>query len=351
MQETRIVVNGGTQVDGAKKAIDGNNTGLIAYTADLRDYAGGAGLLTDENGSAEMAVNGAFSGTPENVYIDEPTTNWTNSALSGTWDFASTTITPHGGTESIDATATGDGDQALMERTSAISLAGFTTLTGYIYITSINDSRHDITVETRLAGITVGNSVSIKDYIDVTLIGSWQEYAIPKADLGLNGSTIDQLVFTTLVSSGVGPNYYLDTINFEEIGGKVFTFQPPKGVIFEIKTVQFTFLDNITVIEPSQIMSATLSNGIRIRTVTDGITRFSGAILDFTQWLSLGVDISSQIFGATDTAVKLTSDVPGTFQVLDGNKGDNYSLVISDNLSGLTSMKGLVRGRVLLNDN
>ena len=351
MQTTRIQVNSGSLVDGKKKALDGDHYGIISYTADLRDYSGAAAQLADENGSVEMAVDGSFGGTPEVVYLDEPTTNWTNSALSGTWDFASTTITPQGGTESIDATATGDGDQAQMERSSSISLANFTALSGYIYLVSVNDSKHNMTVETRLSGVTVGNSVSIKDYIDIGLTGAWQQFSIPKGDLGLNGSTIDQLVFTTFVTSGVGPNYYLDTINFEETGAVVYTFAPSKGTVFELKTVQYAFCDNITVIEPSQIMSATLTNGIRVRTVIGGVTRFSASILNFTQWLGLGVDISSEIYGATDTAFKLTSDIPGTFQRLCGDDNDSYSLVISDDLSGLTSFKTLVRGRILLSDN
>ncbi len=349
MQNTRIQVNSGSLVDGVKKDIDGARYGLITYTADLRDYVGAAAQLSDENGSVEMAVNGAFSGTPENVYIDEPTTGWTNSAISGTWDFGSTTITPQGGTESIDATATGDGDQALLERASSISLSAYSAFSGYIYIASINDSKHDVEIEVRLAGVTIGTSVSLKDYIDVGVIGDWQQFAIPKVDMGLNGSTIDQVVFTTLVTSGVGPNYYLDTINIEETGGAAYTFAPAKGVVFELLTVQYTFLDNITVIEPAKMMSATLANGIRVRTRIGGITRFSALIPDFNAWLGLGVDISSTIYGATDTTLKFTSDIPGTFQRLCGDDGDTYSVVINDDMSGITSFKTLVRGRILLN--
>ena len=348
MQRTRLEVNSGSLVDGIKGSVKDDQYGLISYTAPYREYSGAAAFVTDENGSAEMAVDASIGGTPEVIYLDEPTTGWTNSALSGVWDFGSTTITPQGGTESIDATATIDGSAALMERTTPVSLSGFTLFSGYIYLTSWNAAKHDVSLETRLAGVVIGNPVNINDYVDTGLLNTWQRFVIPKDDLELNGSTIDQLVFTTVSTSGQPPNYYLDTINIEESGSIAYTFAPIAGQVFEIDTVEFTFSDNITVIEPDQIMGiAALANGIRVRTTTDGITRFSGGIKTFTGFLESGGNETSRIVGAADSVVKITVPSPGVLIRLTGSLGDFYSIVIADNLSTLLSFKVLVRGRLL----
>jgi hypothetical protein len=335
-------------IDGHKDLVDGNDYGIIAYTAPLRDFFGSATFLTDVNGSANMAVDARLGGTPDVVYLDEPTTNWTNSALSGVWDFGSTAITPQGGTESIDATATVNGSQALMQRTSPIDLGSYAAISGYIYLTSWNDAKHDVNLEVRLAGGTVGNSVNINNYIDVGTLNAWQPFVIPKVDMGLNGSVIDQFLFTTESTSGQPPNYYLDTINIEEVGSKVFTFAPLPGQVFELDTVHLTFSDNITVVEPNQIMSLpALTNGIRFRTVIDGVTRFSGGVKTIHAFLSTGVNVGNQVTGAADTTLALVSPNPGINIRFSGDTEDVYSVVISDDFSTLTGFTVYIRGRLL----
>ena len=322
--------------------------GIVAHTTELRDYFGAATFLTDENGSANMAVDARLGGTPDVVYLDEPTTNWTNSALSGVWDFGSTAITPQGGTESIDATGTVNGSQALMERVSSIDLGSYAAISGYIYLTSWNDAKHNISLEVRLAGVQVGFPVDINDYIDVNTLNAWQPFVIPKEDMGLNGSTIDQLVFTTVSSSGQPPNYYLDTINIEETGSKVYSFAPLPGQVFELDTVHLTFSDNITVIEPNQIMSLpALTNGIRFRTVIDGVTRFSGGVKTIHAFMAIGVNVGNQVTGATDTTLALVSPNPGVNIRFTGDTLDSYSVVISDDFSTLTGFTVYIRGRLL----
>lgn len=347
MQRSRIEVNNGSLVDGHKDKLDGNDYGIITYQAPLREYFGAALFLVDEDGSSNMAVDASISGTPEVVYLDEPTTGWTNSALTGVWDFASAAITPQSGTESIDATATVDGSQALMERSTTIDLSAFSSISGFIYLTTWNSSRHDVTVEVRLAGVIVGNPVNVNDYVDTGTLGAWLPFVIPKIDMGLNGSIIDQVVFTTLSSSGQPPNYYLDTINIEESGSKVFSFSPEPGQVFELDTINISFSDNITVVEPNQLMGLpSLTNGVRFRTVTDGVTRFGGGIRTIGELSSTGT-INSQITGAADTTITLTVPSPGTLIRFNGDTGDAFSAVISDDFSSLTGFTTYIRGRVL----
>ena len=350
MRRTRIEVNSGSLVDGHINPIDdGDVHGLIAYTAPLREYFGGAAFLTNSEGSSDLNVDASIGGTPDVVYLDEPTTNWTNTALSGTWDFASTTITAQSGTESIDATATVNGSSFQTEKGSTVDLSGFGSFSGYVYLTSWNDARHNIAFEVRLAGVIVGTSININDFIDVGLLNVWQKYVIPKSQMGLNGSIIDQLVFTTLSTLGAPPDYYLDTLNIEQSGSVAFTFQPQIGQVFELHTVELTFSDNITVIEPEQIMGlSALVTGIRFRTVVDGVTRFSGGSKTFTELLAGGGNQTSVVIGAANSAVKYTIPSPGTLIRFNGSTKDTYSIVLSDDYTGLTGFKALVRGRVLI---
>jgi hypothetical protein len=350
MQRTRIEVNSGSLIDGHVNPIDGNNVhGMIAYTAPLREYFGAAAFLTNSDGSSDLNVDASVGGTPDIVYPDEPTTNWTNTALSGTWDFGSTTITPQDGTESIDATATVNGSSFQAEKGSTVDLAGYASFSGYVYLTSWNDARHDIAFEVRLAGVIVGTSININDFIDVGLLNVWQKYVIPKGEMGLNGSTIDQLVFQTISTAGQPPNYYLDTISIEQSGSIAFTFQPAIGQIFEIDTSELTFSDNITVIEPEQIMGlSSLVTGIRFRTIASGVTRFSGGSKTFTELLSAGGNQTSVIIGAANSTVKYTIPAPATLIRLNGSNNDNYSIVLSDDYTGLTGFKALIRGRLLI---
>ena len=140
----------------------------------------------------------------------------------------------------------------------------------------------------------------------------------------------------------------MDTINIEQSGAVLFSFFPPKGMTFEIASVSFIFSDNVTVIEPEQIMGvAALTNGIQIRTQVGGITRFSGGIKTFTDLLAIGANLDSVITGAAASTVKFVSSSPGTTSRLTGNDGDGYSISISDDLSTLSSFKVLMRGRIL----
>lgn len=348
-QNTRIEYKNGELVDGHQGVLKGDERGLISYTADYREYTIGAAQLTNDSGSAELNVDAAIGGTPDNVYIDEPTTNWTNSALSGTWDFASAAITPQGGTECIDATSTVNGSAAQMERSSSISMASYSAVSGYIYLTSWDNARHSLDLEIRLAGVGQGNSVNIADYIDVGLLNSWQRFIIPKGDLGLNGTILDQLVFTVNVTNGQPPNFYLDTINIEQSGSEIFSYQPQPGQVFELLSVHFTFRDAITVIEPNQIMGVSaLANGLRIRTKVSDRTTFSARYKTFNDFMAFGGDITTQIIGATESLVRISAEGPGgTPARLVGDDEDQYSVVVSDDLTGLDSFRVLIRGRFL----
>ena len=295
-----------------------------------------------------MAVDGSIGGTPDSAYIDATTANWTQAAISGTWDFSSTTITPQGGTQSIDATLTVDSNEMQLERTSSISMIGFSAYSGYIYLTSFNISKHSVAMEVRLAGALQGVSVDITDFVDTGTLNAWQRFVIPKAIMNIDAEDIDQIVFRTNSTSGQPPNYYLDTINIEEQGSILYTFAPQKGQIFEVFSVDYVLRNNVTNIEPELFMGlAALTNGVRARTSIDGITRFSGGVKSLADWLDGGSNVKSTMIGAANSAIQIQGLSPGSPIRINGNNSDTFSVSISDDLSSLTSFKVIVRGGLL----
>jgi len=336
-------IHGKSDMDLAHK--DGEGVGLLAFTEPLNTYRAATIQLVNSVGSTSLAVDGSISGTPDVVYLDEPTTNWTNTAISGTWDFASTTITPQGGTESIDATATVDGSSFQIEKSSTVDLSSYAAISGHVYLTSWNAAKHEICVELRLAGVTQGVELNLASFIDEGALNAWQQFVIPLDDLGAASATIDQFVFTTKSSSGQPPNYYLDTINIEEAGTEIFGFAPPPGMVFDIFSVSLVMRDDITVLEPNQMMGlAALQNGLRIRTVSEKVTRFSAGIHTIYDFESFGGIKVSETIGATEMMVSFKAT--GQPSRLVGDKGDVYSWVVSDDLTGVTDIKVVVKGRI-----
>ena len=99
---------------------DVENGGLVVTTQSRQSYQPLNVFLTDENGSPAMNVDGSVGGSADGVHNGTDSVLWTGSAISGTWDFAST-AQAKAGTKSIDATATANGDQGLLTRASSIS--------------------------------------------------------------------------------------------------------------------------------------------------------------------------------------------------------------------------------------
>jgi hypothetical protein len=346
-QKTIIEDNSGKTVNIGQGTIEDDPHGLHVLTTDYREYNGAAFPLVDSDGNAEMAGDWSASGTPDNVYVDDPTTNWTNNTLSGTWDFASTAITPQGGTECIDATGTVDGSMAQIERTSDLDMSGYTSVSGYIYLTSFNTNRHSITLSLGNSDVIQGNSVNIDDYIDTGLLNSWQAFTIPKEDMGILDQDIDQVNITTNSSSGQPPDYYLDTINIEQSGGQLFSVAIPKGLTFELFSINYMFQDNITQLEPNQIMGVSkLTNGIVIRTEVGGRATFGAGVRSFAELLAAGAQLDSTIIGATESCANFVALSPA-FTRLKGVDNDRFSFFLSDDLSGLTSFRAILRGRIL----
>lgn len=339
--------------------VKGDKPGLVVYSSPQSHWTTTSIPFLSSAGSPLLNVDGSSSGATEGIHDGTDSVLWTASALSGVWDFASTTQA-NSGAMSVDATATIDGDQAQFERASSIDSADFATLTGAIYLTKYNATRNSIPFNFLLAGTPVGIDINLGDFINTATLNSWQSFTVPLSDFVLVGD-IDQMVVETATTSGSPPGYYLDDLNLRAGGGEVFTAQVPKDRTFRLTKIEVTFRDDIDLfatvganetatawsINPGGIMGLPeLSNGLAVRSVVDGVTGQSAVLRNMADMLYTVFSISDVFAQGTDAIVKLESSVP-TMIFFDGAQDDRVELVISDDMTGLTDFRAILRGDIL----
>lgn len=91
---------------------------------------------------------------------------------------------------------------------------------------------------------------------------------------------------------------------------------------------------------------AALTNGIAIRSVFGGVTGQAGAFRTMADLIFSVFSIDDAFSSSTDAVIKLGSTVE-LDEVYDGSLGDRVEIVISDDLSGLTDFRGILRGEFL----
>jgi hypothetical protein len=308
-------------------------------------------LLNDTYGP-NLNQNAAASGTPDGVHNGTDTALWTGSSLSGTWDFAST-AQAQAGTKSIDATGTTNGDQAQLERSSAIASSSYNSLSGYIYLTSYNPSKNQILLQFRLAGVNVGVSVNLGDVIDTGVLNAWQSFDIPLSNFSLIGN-IDQLIIQTVRTSGSPPDYYLDTVQLEEAGTLIYSAEADQGTIFEFQTFDMILVDDLvgTLVNNSMpalaynkiLNLSSLTNGITIRRFKGDEVQFSLVARKLSDFLFAAFEIGDVFGDGTNTLIKLRARLDW-WAPLDFRTRDRLEIVIADDLSSLIEARAVIRGR------
>ena len=361
MQSTLIKGDGG-EVVGVEELRNGtsNHYALSVSTRPGRNYTASSRFFLNSDFGLELNQDAGASGTPDGIHDGTDTSLWTASALSGTWDFSSTfsgTGWPTNGTQSIDATDTVNGDQALFSRASAIDSSSYKSISGKIYLTNFNADRHEVLAFFRLSGVNVGNSVDITDFVDTGLLDTALSFSIPLSLFNISGN-VDELVIQTVRTSGSQPSYYLDQIQLEQSGTIVYTAQPGTGETFEFDTVEFFLADALdtTLLNSSmynlsydKILNVPqLTNGINLRVILSGKTLFSGTFRDLGDILVAAFNIESEGCDGTNTFLKLTA-ILSEFVPLRAADRDKVEITIADDLSGLLRFRAALRGRLLLN--
>ena len=356
----KVTLKDGTGVNGdaAVTARHDLPAGVVAYVEPYRRLIGQTKAMVNSTYGADFNVNAAFGGTPENIHDGADNVYWTASVLSGTWDFNSTTITAFADAASIDAVLTVNNDEALFTDAAAgtTDTSAYGYISGAIYLATwptTGGGTREVQLRFRLSGVDVGLPVGISNYIDTATLGSWQTFTIPIADFATGGIAINQCVLKTVhTGGGAAQNYYIDALKFEQTGGAVFSVQADVGSIYEITSLQITFVDayvntltdaTTPKVVYNKIINQTLTRGLVFQLTTAQVVRFNGTFSTHADFMSFpGTVVQSHGDGVNVTQ---TYSIPFDPPVrLNSHQKDIFELTVSEDLTGLVFARAFVRG-------
>ena len=298
MHKTRIV---GTQGGGAKeieqhvhpfKTASGNHVGAVVLNERFLNFRPEFHPFLNDTFGTAMNQNIAFSGTPEIIHNGGTSTEWTGSAIAGTWNFAD------GGKVTITSANNNDAASFAEEGATTIDMAGFTTLTGKVDLDIYNSNNNDIVIQFDNAGVLVGSSVNLNDFIET---GDFDEqtFVIPKVNFDLTTQLLDGMTLTINRSGGTKPTIKFDDIQWEQTGDvAVFKATTPLGTRFHISEIRIRFEDAISSvltdgsmpnIDPNAFFGvSSLTNGIGFASINNGKTLFSITLKNFGDFFATG---------------------------------------------------------------
>jgi hypothetical protein len=333
---------------------DNGWSGPPVFTDPLRKFDYFIRPLLNDTFGAQMAQNVTFGGTPELIHNGGDATGWTGAAIQGTWNFADTTD-PDTGSAHVSITSANDQDTASFSDATETDMSNYTAVTGRINLVTYTGANHNIEVQFYNNSIAVGTPILLNTYIDTGVIGTYQSFVIPKADLGVGLETVDELQMTIERTGGGKPTIRLDNMQIEETGEPaVFTLAPDRGTRLYLQKTVLSFIDNVgsavsngTVpgLSYNKILGLNaLTNGIGIRTQVDNETFFSTTSREMSDFLSGGGRIESMISDGTNTmaVIEISFQEP---IVLDSSQGDCVKFTINDDMSSLISFQTLAVGK------
>lgn len=330
------------------------DTGLVVFTDQLQVLESSTLPFLNDTFGNQMAIDVGFTGAASGIHDGGDTgALWIGSVLGGTWDFASAT-NPDTGSFCVDATATTNGDQALFTAPVTLDMTSFTAITGRIRLESWGNGVKDVTMRFQLAGVPVGNTVSIGDLIDTGVLNTYQSFAIAKDIFGLSIDIIDEMIIETVKSTGANPGYRLDNMQIESAGSPtVFVAEAPAGTKLFVDNINFLFTDALdtTLLNSSmfnlshdQLLGVTeLPIGIVIQRIQKEVIQFSASFSTLGDALSFGATIECLVSDGTNTFLALRATFTSPL-LLDSRDNDRLTITINDDLSGLTSFTALVIG-------
>jgi len=182
--------------------------------------------------------------------------------------------------------------------------------------------------------------------------------SIPLTDMGALSSyaALDALRVKQAAVEGKGPKYYLDDIQFEETGAPVeFFIRPEKGTWLWIESIKMTMADahtGITTVAGATetatlpnlpynkfLSLAQLDTGMVFNVVNDGVSTFGGTAKNLFDLMQFpGASLSGYGGDGTNAWLTITLNVTVPF-VLKSEDNDYMKMVISDDLSGLLSLR------------
>ena len=269
-------------------------------------------------------------------------------AVSGaaTWDF----------TTDVSLTSGNNNDQAVFAANAKdLSLASdFVALSFAINLNTYSASQHNLTIQLRRIGISIGVAVNLNDYVDPNNFGA-QVAIIPIDDFELEVPTFNGLTFTVVRSGGAKPSLDIDDIQLET-GTAPLSYRAvaASGTRFRIAQLVFTFVDALDIDRASASVpalsydkilgDAALTNGIGINWVRDGANLLSLSLRNIGDIMAAGGQLRNVIADGTNTSIQITVDLVEPI-ILEGSPEANYlESLIQDDLSTQVVFTIFVRG-------
>lgn len=327
---------------------------IPVLTERYKTYKNRSIFFTNPDFGVNLNVNGSSGGTVDDEGIHNGTDNtwWTATAISGTWDFASTDYA-YAGTYSIDATDTVNNEVAQFENDVDFSLNLFLSLQGWIYIISWPDvGTKQVLVYgwDTTTNSMVGNEVDIGAYVNIGNTGEWQQFNIPLSDMGLLNNTINALRIRTIdEGANQPPDYYLDEMIFtygggESVGPQVYTIQPEFGIWYHVLglgiAIAAPYVSTLTdasmpKIPYNGLLGITLESGLNYQRYEEGQIVFSSVIHHLLEIVNQ-FDANINSYGSSDdiTWVKIDFRFREPY-LLKSEDEDSLRIIINDNLSTL----------------
>jgi len=318
---------------------NGNN-GLVTYTQPFIEYEPLNVPAVNETFGNQMAGDHSTSGTPDKVHDGLDSVLWTASAISGTWVFNSSTQA-HGGAQSVDATATVNSSIAQFAKGSDLTLANYVAISGWIYITAwsiVGTKEVNIYGWDTGAGTQNGVKINLGEYVDTNTFNEWQKFTISFEAFNFSGATVDAVRIETIdVGGQPPPDYYIDDLQFEEVGTPTtFAVIPPAGKVFNMHKFRYTLIDAYA----GTLADATMPNlsynkllGVSSLPVGLVFSRFKGSkpvgravIHDVGDAVIAGAELINLMSDGTNTSITILREF------------------VEDDLSGLISLTAIATG-------
>jgi hypothetical protein len=327
---------------------NGGHNGLVTFTRPDELFNPSPLFFINDTHGIDMAQNVSFGGTPEIIHNGGTSTEWTGSAVAGTWNFADA--------GKISITSANDLDEATFaeESPTTIDTSGYTALTGEVNLTTYNQANNGMTIRFDNAGTQVGVDVDLESYVDASLIGSAQTFAIPLSAFFFASDDVDGFSIIMTRLGGAKPTVVFDDIQLEETGDPL-EFKITKDTSYDYYADQIKFLiaDNVTSVVTNGTVPglsyntilgvSALANGITFKRVIDGQVDFSTPLRQLSDFLRFG-NVTNPISDGTNTYINIEVNFQSPV-IISGNPDDNYiSLTIADDLSGLLLFNAIIRG-------
>jgi hypothetical protein len=321
-----------------------DDIGLRVHTSPILETVLQHVSFTNPTYGAAMNQAVTFGGTPELIHNGGDSAGWTGAAVAGTWDFADTTD-PYSGSAHVSVTTANNNDAATFTDAGEIDMSNYTAITGQVQLVSFNAAQNSINIQFSNNGGLVGNSINLNDYIDTGLIGSYQGFVIPKADLGISSTTVDEMTITIARSGGTRPTIYFDVMQIEETGDPLtYTAEPDAGTKLHVSEIVLGWADvgtGGTAYAYNKIGAISkLSNGIVLNVTIDETVIFSASFQQLADFLLEGGVILNQVDDGTNTYITINIKVDKISPiVLDARENDKITITINDDISGLLEFK------------